>query len=72
MNHFGRIDVQSIDITVHADEQTPLYGNRQFAVGQTTWIDKNGKRHLFEERWVKNVRTWFTRSTGLVTPAVAD
>ena len=71
MTKFGKIDVQSIEIAIHSHEKTRLYGEREFAVGQTSWIDEHGEPHVFEERWVKNMRTWFTRSTGLVTPAVA-
>jgi hypothetical protein len=70
MNRFGSVEIQTIEITVRSHEKTTLYGDREFAVGQTNWTDKDGEPHVFEERWVKNLRTWFTRSTGLVTPAV--
>lgn len=68
VRHMGKIDVKSVEVTIHADLKTPLYGNRDFAVGQTNWTDKRGDQHVFQERWVKSKRSWFTRATGFVAP----
>jgi hypothetical protein len=65
---YGYIRVIAIALELHLGESSVLYANRDFAVGQTTWADTFGEEHLFQERWVRNGRRWYTRSTGLVTP----
>jgi hypothetical protein len=67
----GTIDVERIDVELHLGESNRLYENRDFAVGQTWWTDDKGEQHQFAERWVRDGRTWFTRSTGLVPPSPA-
>jgi hypothetical protein len=66
---YHRIDLLSVTLEVHLDEPSNLFGNRDFAVGQTCWTDKNGDEHVFQERWVRDGQRWYTRSTGFVTPA---
>jgi hypothetical protein len=68
MSRVGKIVVQSIDVVVHVGLTTSLYGDRDFATGQTVWLDKHGASHVFQERWVKGPRGWYTRSTGFVMP----
>lgn len=69
VGHFGPIEILDISVTLHLNEPSELYDGRDFAVGETTWEDKKGARHVFTERWVREGRIWYTRSTGLVTPA---
>jgi hypothetical protein len=65
------IEVQKIDLELHVDEPNQLYGDRDFAVGQTHWTDRRGNAHTFTERWVRDGRSWYTRCTGFVAPAPA-
>ena len=60
--------VLAINIDLHLDEPNQLYEGRDFTAGQTTWADQAGGRHRFSERWVREGRVWYTRSTGFVTP----
>jgi hypothetical protein len=69
---FGPIEILDISISVHLNEPSKLYEGRDFAVGETTWEDQRGQRHVFAERWVREGRLWYTRSTGFVTPAVEN
>jgi hypothetical protein len=66
----GPIEILNISISLHLNEPSKLYEGRDFAVGETTWEDETGERHVFAERWVRQGRVWYTRSTGFVTPAV--
>ena len=66
---FGPIRIQRVRIDLHVNEPADLYEGRDFAVGETTWVDRTGGRRIFTERWVREGRAWYTRSTGLVTPA---
>jgi hypothetical protein len=72
LNHFGKMEVQEIRMQLHLGQPNRLYGDRDFAVGQTIWLDQAGQTHTFQERWVRVGRNWYTRSTGFVTPAVED
>jgi hypothetical protein len=65
----GYSRVVRVALQLHIGERNVLYANRDFAVGQTTWADEFGVEHVFQERWVRNGQRWYTRSTGLVTPA---
>jgi hypothetical protein len=69
LDRFGSVEVLEIHIDLHVNEPSILYEDRDFAVGQTAWEDEVGQRHDFSERWVCEGRTWYTRSTGFVTPA---
>ena len=71
VDHFGSVTVLDISPNVHLDEPSALYEGRDFAVGKTTWADDTGEQHAFSERWVREGRSWYTRSTGFVTPAPA-
>ena len=68
LNHFGEVRIRRIDVQLHLGESNKLYRNRDFAVGQTVWEDQTGEEHTFQERWVRDGKTWYTRSTGFVTP----
>lgn len=64
----GHIDVQAIDLQLHLDEPSPLFGNRDFAIGKTTWHGRDGTERTFLERWVREGRRWYTLSTGFTVP----
>jgi hypothetical protein len=66
--HFGGIRIMEIRVDLHLNEPSKLYEGRDFAVGRTVWEDQLGEQHVFSERWVRESRSWYTRSTGLVTP----
>jgi hypothetical protein len=70
LTHFGRVRIVEIQVNLHLDEPSKLYEGRDFATGRTIWEDQLGERHVFSERWVRQGRSWYTRSTGLITPAV--
>lgn len=69
LEQFGRVQVVGIDVGLHLNEPSELYEGRDFAVGKTTWADRAGEQHVFSERWVREGRAWYTRSTGLLAPA---
>jgi hypothetical protein len=69
-DHFGRVKVLKVHVTLHINEPTKLYEGRDFAVGQTIWEDAHGEQHTATERWVREKQFWYTRSTGLVTPGL--
>jgi hypothetical protein len=71
LDRFGSVTVVEISITLHSDEPSVLYGDRDFAIGNTTWVDDLGEQHTFSERWVRQDRAWYTRSTGFVTPSAS-
>lgn len=66
----GAVNVRQIDpIQLHLNEPNRLYNDRDFALVEVVWEDRTGRRHTFQERWVRDRRgRWYTRSTGLVTP----
>jgi hypothetical protein len=68
LDHFGAIEIVEIHVDLHLGEPSTLYAGRDFAVGKTSWDDKAGNLHQFSERWVRDGRVWYTRSTGFVTP----
>ena len=68
-DRFGLLNVQEIELTLHLDEPSKLYEGRDFAVGKAIVLDGSGQCHVFLERWVREGRSWYTRSTGFVTPA---
>ena len=68
LDHYRQIRVQAIQLDLHLGEPSKLYNDRDFAVGQTSWEDEFGEKHQFQERWVRDGRSWYTRSTGLVAP----
>ena len=72
LDRFGSVKVLEIGIALHLNEPSQLYEGRDFAVGKTTWVDEAGEEHVFSERWVRDGRAWYTRSTGFVTPAAPD
>jgi hypothetical protein len=65
----GSITVQEVEITLHLGEPSTLYQDRDFAMGKTTWLNEAGEQQVFLERWVREGRAWYTRSTGFVSPA---
>jgi len=69
--HFGPIRILDINVSLHLDEPSKLYEERDFAVGETAWVDQKGEQHVFSERWVREGRAWYTRSTGFVVPVAA-
>jgi hypothetical protein len=64
----GPIEIEGIDFVLHLNEPSPLYENRDFAVGETHWKAENGTHNTFSERWVRDGKTWFTRNTGFIIP----
>ena len=62
----GSITVQEMEIKLHVGEPSTLYEGRDFALGKTTWLNDEGEQHIFLERWVREGRSWYTRSTGFV------
>jgi hypothetical protein len=64
----GCVSVIAIELDLHLSEPSKLYGGRDFAVGKTTWEDRAGQQRVFSERWVREGRTWYTRSTGFIMP----
>jgi hypothetical protein len=69
MDHFGVVEVREFTMNLHLGEPSELYEGRDFAVGKTTWLDEAGEQHDCSERWVREGRSWYTRSTGFITPA---
>jgi len=67
-DHFGQVVVQRVEVQLHLDEPNKRFQDRDFAVGKTTWKDQQGEEHVFQERWVRNGRYWYTVCTGFVTP----
>ena len=67
--HFGSVKVLDISLDLHLGEPSALYEGRDFALGKTIWQDETGHQHTFSERWVRDEKSWFTRSTGFITPA---
>lgn len=68
---FGSVDIVEFSIALHLNEPSALYEGRDFALGRTTWVDDADERHVFSERWVRDGRAWYTRSTGFVTPVTS-
>jgi hypothetical protein len=68
VDRFGPLHVLEMHLTLHLDEPNKLYDGRDFAAGKTVLSDKAGERHVLLERWVREGRAWYTRSTGFVTP----
>jgi hypothetical protein len=66
LDTFGSVKNLEISINLHLDEPSKLYEGRDFAVGNTAWMDEGGEQHLFSERWVCEGRVWYTRSTGFI------
>jgi hypothetical protein len=62
----GSIRIEELDLVLHLNEPSKLYEGRDFALGKTAWVEETGERHLFAERWVREGRTWYTRSTGFI------
>lgn len=67
--YYGKVVVRKVEVELHLGEPNKLYDGRDFAVGQTTWEDETGEQHVSQERWVRQGRTWYTRSTGFVAPS---
>ena len=67
----GPIRVVDIDVVAHLNKPSVLYEGRDFAVGETRWLDESGTQREFKERWVRDGRVWYTRSTGLLFPSPA-
>lgn len=64
----GGLRIVQSDIDLHLQEPSVLYEGRDFAVGKSVCEDAHHQRHVFAERWVREGRSWYTRSTGFVTP----
>src|SRR5205823_1123636 len=68
LDHYRQVRIRGISLALHLDEPSKLYADRDFAVGQTIWEDEAGEEHRFQERWVRERRSWYTRSSGFVAP----
>ena len=72
LDHYGSIKILEIGVSLHLSEPSTLYKGRDFALGRTIWEDAAGERHFFSERWVRQGAAWYTRSTGLLVPDLAE
>ena len=68
LDRVGCVKLVELRVDLHLQEPSVLYEDRDFAMGNMAWEDQSGQQHKFSERWVRDGRTWFTRSTGFVTP----
>jgi hypothetical protein len=64
----GSVSLVVINVSLHENEPSVLYGGRDFAIGQTKWKDRAGEQHIFSERWVREGRLWYSRCAGLLIP----
>jgi hypothetical protein len=66
----GGVNILEIrPLRLHLNEPNRQYDNRDFALTEIDWEDKQGEQHTFKERWVRDRRGWwFTRGTGFITP----
>jgi hypothetical protein len=67
LDQCGAISVVDSSVVLHLNEPNKLYQDRDFAIGKTMWRDDRGVTHVFAERWVRDGRSWYTRSTGFIT-----
>jgi hypothetical protein len=69
LDNYSSVGVRpnGIDIQLHQNEPNSLYENRDFAVVRVLWHDGTGGLRHFHDRWVRNGRSWYSRTTGLVT-----
>lgn len=67
----GSVTILEMSLALHLNEPNELYEGRDFALGKTTCVDSTESRHVFLERWVREGRTWYTRSTGMLMPKIA-
>ncbi len=65
----GPITIQKVEVTLHLGEPSTLYEDRDFALGKMSWLNEAGELQVFLERWVREGRVWYTRSTGFVASA---
>lgn len=72
VEHCGNLTVVDLKVELHLQEPNVLYEGRAFAVGKTVCEDTRHQRHAFAERWVRDGRSWYTRSTGFVIPDESD
>jgi hypothetical protein len=68
LDEVGPVKIVDISVSVHRDEPSALYEDRDFALGRTVWEDGSQQQRVFSERWVREGRSWYTRSTGFVVP----
>lgn len=64
--HLGKVTVLSVSIELHEDEPTELFKGRDFAIGTSNCREASGAERTFQERWVRDGRSWFTKCTGYV------
>jgi hypothetical protein len=69
LDSHGSITIQEVEIKLHLGESSTLYEDRDFALGKVTWLNETKEPQVFLERWVREGRSWYTRSTGFVAPA---
>jgi hypothetical protein len=72
IDHVGTSRILEVSFDLHRREPSTLYENRDFALGKTVWEDRAGQKHVFSERWVREGKSWYTRSTGFVIPGAAE
>jgi len=72
LDRVGSLSLVDLDLDVHLHERNILYENRDFALGKSVFDDARGQRRVFSERWVREGRSWYTRSTGFVTSKMDD
>lgn len=63
----GKLDMVAIRVRPYVGIASRLYEGRDFAVGTAVCRGSRGRQFVFQERWVRDGRLWFTRSTGLVS-----
>jgi hypothetical protein len=63
----GKLKLIEVNVQLHEHAPSQLYQGRDFAIGTAIYDDHHRRRHIFQERWVREGRTWYTRSTGFIS-----
>lgn len=72
LDQCGGLRLIQLQVDLHLQEPNVLYEGRDFAIGKSICEDASQQRHTFVERWVREGRSWYTRSTGFVTATPAN
>lgn len=70
LDQCGGLRCVGADVELHLQEPNVLYEGRDFAIGKSICEDIRHEKYVFAERWVREGRSWYTRSTGFVTKDV--
>src|SRR5437764_6163268 len=72
LDRIGSVKIVELSVELHLGQPNTLYEGRDFALGKTICEDRTGQQHVFSERWVREEKSWYTRSTGFVVPEAAE